>query len=65
MKSFVRHIVLVLIMLFISCAENPAEPEPEIKNETILFYTREMNSRFSSIYTVDLDGSNLSLIILK
>jgi Tol biopolymer transport system component len=62
MKSFVRHIVLVLIMLFISCAENPAEPEPEIKNETILFYTREMNSRFSSIYTVDLDGSNLSLI---
>ncbi len=55
-------ITMLLTALLFSCDKSPSEPEPDVENETILFYALEPESPFSSIYTIGLDGSDLTLI---
>ncbi|OQX94867.1 hypothetical protein B6I21_08440 [candidate division KSB1 bacterium 4572_119] len=62
MKTRCFYIRLLLTFLLFSCVESPFEPNSNFDNDIILFYTREINSFFSSIYTIDLNGNNLNFI---
>lgn len=63
--TLVKKLLLFLLIgiTIISCDKIPTDPDPDpiVNNETVLFYTREMDSSSSSIYTMDLDGKNLRL----
>jgi Tol biopolymer transport system component len=56
-------IFILVGLILVSCDKGPTDPGPEpvIDNDLILFYTRDMNSSLSSIYSADLEGDHLTL----